>query len=150
MPSPKPLDATLYASVKEEAKRKFRRWPSAYGSAWLSKTYRARGGRYSKKKGSPTTKRSSSKGGVNRWMKEEWVQVEPATRASHPQFIACGDARRDGKACRPRYRLSPHTPLTVDEVVRKHGRKHVRSLAKKKSRHMSGRVDWNKGTFTHK
>ena len=38
----------LYSKVKSEAKRKFKTWPSAYGSAWLVKTYKARGGTYSK------------------------------------------------------------------------------------------------------
>ena len=28
-------------------KKKFDVWPSAYGSAWLTKTYKARGGKYS-------------------------------------------------------------------------------------------------------
>jgi len=37
----------LYSRVKSEAKKKFK-WPSAYGSAWLVKTYKKRGGTYSK------------------------------------------------------------------------------------------------------
>ena len=43
-----PKNKALYARVKSEAKRKFKTWPSAYGSAWLVKTYKARGGTYSK------------------------------------------------------------------------------------------------------
>ena len=42
----KPSNPKLYASVKDEAKRKFKSWPSAYGSAWLVKTYKSRGGGY--------------------------------------------------------------------------------------------------------
>ena len=42
----KPSNPKLYASVKTEAKRKFKSWPSAYGSAWLVKTYKSRGGGY--------------------------------------------------------------------------------------------------------
>ena len=42
----KPSNPKLYASVKAEAKRKFKSWPSAYGSAWLVKTYKSRGGGY--------------------------------------------------------------------------------------------------------
>jgi len=44
--SPKPKNAKLYSTIKTEAKRKFDVWPSAYGSAWLTKTYKARGGTY--------------------------------------------------------------------------------------------------------
>ncbi len=43
----KPKNAALYSRVKTEAKKKFK-WPSAYGSAWLVKTYKKRGGTYSK------------------------------------------------------------------------------------------------------
>ena len=43
-----PKIKALYSKVKSEAKSKFKTWPSAYGSAWLVKTYKARGGTYSK------------------------------------------------------------------------------------------------------
>lgn len=43
-----PVDKELYARVKAEAKEKFDRWPSAYGSAWLVKTFKERGGKYRK------------------------------------------------------------------------------------------------------
>lgn len=42
----KPTNPGLYARVKSEAKQKFDRWPSAYASAWVVKTYKARGGGY--------------------------------------------------------------------------------------------------------
>ena len=41
----KPKNPALYSRVKSEAKKKFK-WPSAYGSAWLVKTYKKRGGTY--------------------------------------------------------------------------------------------------------
>jgi len=41
-----PINKALYNRVKSEAKRKFDRWPSAYGSAWLVKEYKRRGGKY--------------------------------------------------------------------------------------------------------
>lgn len=42
----KPSNPELYSRVKSEAKQKFDRWPSAYASAWVVKTYKARGGGY--------------------------------------------------------------------------------------------------------
>jgi hypothetical protein len=42
----KPTNPALYARVKAEAKRKYKVWPSAYASGWLTKTYKARGGGY--------------------------------------------------------------------------------------------------------
>ena len=43
---PKTKNAKLYASVKAEAKRKFKVYPSAYANAWLVRTYKKRGGTY--------------------------------------------------------------------------------------------------------
>ena len=43
---PTPKNKALYAKVKAEAKRKFDVWPSAYGSAWLTREYKKRGGTY--------------------------------------------------------------------------------------------------------
>ena len=43
-----PTNPSLYSRVKSEAKKKFDRWPSAYGSAWLVKEYKRRGGGYRK------------------------------------------------------------------------------------------------------
>lgn len=43
-----PTNPGLYSRVKSEAKSKFDTWPSAYGSAWLVKTYKSRGGGYRK------------------------------------------------------------------------------------------------------
>ena len=42
----RPANSALYAKVKAEAKRKFKVWPSAYGSGWLVKEYKRRGGTY--------------------------------------------------------------------------------------------------------
>jgi hypothetical protein len=41
-----PTNPSLYSRVKSEAKRKFKVWPSAYASGWLTKTYKQRGGGY--------------------------------------------------------------------------------------------------------
>ena len=44
--SPKPKNKALYSRVKAEAKRKYKVWPSAYASGWLTKEYKKRGGTY--------------------------------------------------------------------------------------------------------
>jgi len=41
-----PVNKTLYARVKAEAKRKFKVYPSAYANAWLVREYKKRGGTY--------------------------------------------------------------------------------------------------------
>jgi len=47
MAAPTPTNRALYSRVKTEAKRKFKVWPSAYASAWLTREYKKRGGKYS-------------------------------------------------------------------------------------------------------
>ena len=47
MAAPKPTNPKLYSKVKAEAKKKFKVWPSAYASAWLTKEYKKAGGKYS-------------------------------------------------------------------------------------------------------
>jgi len=44
--SPTPINKALYARVKAEAKKKYKVWPSAYASGWLTKEYQRRGGKY--------------------------------------------------------------------------------------------------------
>ena len=41
-----PINKKLYTTVKTQAKRKFKVWPSAYASGWLVKEYKRKGGRY--------------------------------------------------------------------------------------------------------
>jgi hypothetical protein len=41
-----PTDIELYARVKDEAKKKFNVYPSAYANAWLVREYKKRGGGY--------------------------------------------------------------------------------------------------------
>lgn len=40
----KPKDKKLYSSVKSEAKKKFKKYPSKYANFWLSREYKKRGG----------------------------------------------------------------------------------------------------------
>jgi len=44
--SPTPANKALYNRVKAEAKKKYKVWPSAYASGWLTKEYKKRGGTY--------------------------------------------------------------------------------------------------------
>ncbi len=41
-----PNDPALYSRCKAEAKKKFSTWPSAYGSSFLVRLYRSKGGTY--------------------------------------------------------------------------------------------------------
>jgi hypothetical protein len=63
------IDKNLYQKVKEDAKKKFKRFPSAYASMWIQKEYQRRGGEYN------TPKKINNN--LGRWREEKWIQVLP-------------------------------------------------------------------------
>ena len=85
-----PLDEALYARVKAEADKKYKKH-SAYKSGWVVKRYKELGGRY---KGEPA--------GLKRWFAEKWQDV--------------GSKEGDYPLYRPTKRVSKDTPKTADEV----------------------------------
>ena len=107
---PLPKNKKLYSQVKAEAKKKFKTWPSAYGSAWLVREYKKRGGTYSGKK--------STSAGISRWMKEKWINV-----CKLPKKVSCGrpklslsNWKKRYPYCRPRKRITSKTPVTASEL----------------------------------
>ena len=140
---PDPTNKILYSQVLSEAKRKFKVWPSAYGSMWLTKTYKARGGTYSGEK-SETTKN----GGTTRWQAEQWVNMGDYLAG---KTTRCGMPEGAQKSCRPLRRISSSTPTTAGEVVRRHGEAKTREMVNAKEKDQKGtRVNWNTGNINKK
>lgn len=116
-----PNNKELYNRVKSEAKKKFKGdWPSAYGSAWLVREYKKRGGTYNdggvkgcdcKSCPSCAKKEALKKyadGGLKRWFKEKWT---------NEKGDACGSGTTKGEPkCRPSKRVSSKTPKTWGEM----------------------------------
>lgn len=101
-----PKNKTLYEKVKEEAKKKFKVWPSAYASGWLVKEYKRRGGSF---------QGDFSPKPLARWYKEEWINV-----CELPKIVPCGRSKamwKDYPYCRPNIRLSSKTPKTAGELT---------------------------------
>jgi hypothetical protein len=104
-----PTNKNLYNKVKAEAKRKFKAWPSAYGSAWLVKEYKRRGGKYSGKK--------SKSSGISRWMEEKWINI-----CKLPKKVSCGRTKlsknwkKNYPVCRPSKRVNSSTPLLASQL----------------------------------
>ena len=134
-----PSNTRLYEKIKSEAKRKFKVWPSAYGSAWLVKEYKRRGGKYSttsnkssyKRKSKAKSKKKSQykrsrKTGLSRWFDEKWIDV-----CKLPRKVSCGrskSSRKNYPYCRPLNRISSKTPKTVREI----GFRELKSRCKRK------------------
>ena len=113
MPKNKPLDKELYKKIVDMGRKKFKVWPSIYASTWVVKEYKRLGGRYSGKK--------SDKDGLQRWFREEWINV-----CELPKKVKCGrpnanlkNWKKEYPYCRPIYKITHNTPKTVSEFSKK-------------------------------
>jgi hypothetical protein len=137
--APTPTNRALYDAVVAEARARYARFPSAYASAWISREYKRRGGKYREKRRNPNR-------GVTRWLRERWVQVVPfLTRGA---IVPCGSACRHAKACRPLVRVTKATPPTLPELQALHSKATLLRLARAKGRDMARRVYWKRGTIS--
>lgn len=109
----KVVNKKLYNEVKKSAKKKYKKWPSAYASAWVVKEYKRRGGKY---RGSKSRKK-----GISRWLDEKWINV-----CKLPKKVPCGRSKltsRNWKKkypyCRPSVRITSKTPKLARELSKK-------------------------------
>ena len=123
-------NVSLYRKAKKIADDTYKK-NSAYKSMFLVKTYKDLGGQYSTKK---TGK------GVTRWNKEKWIQVVPFIERGEKIVCGVGDG---GKGCRPSKRIDKDTPITIQELIKKHGKKSLLKVAKEKKKDMNKRVLWD-------
>ena len=139
----KALDKDLYCKAKAHVKRTIKVWPSAYGSMLLVKDYKKRGGRYvgpkegwgeDRSSSSPSkSKYKNKKGGVTRWLKEEWVNVCKEKRDG--TYAKCGRSKsrdKDYPYCRPLHRITEDTPMTVAELKKEYGKSKIKKMCEKK------------------
>tara|TARA_R110000765_G_scaffold423796_1_gene533223 strand:+ start:45 stop:464 length:420 start_codon:yes stop_codon:yes gene_type:complete len=127
------INKTLYYKAKAKANKKYGRKTGAYKSMYMVKEYKKMGGGYRGQK---------KLGGTTRWNKEKWIQVIPFVKSG--KKIACGSRNKMTKACRPTRKLKG-TPITLQESVKKLGKKKVLELARKKNKNMKKRVLWKSG-----
>ena len=115
---PVPSDPDLYGKVKKEADAKFLAQTSIYKSAWIVREYKKRGGKYDQ----PKPKMNKNDSGLPRWFKEEWVDTNRPIRQNGKVvgYEPCGRSKASTNGtyplCRPLHRITPQTPLTVNEI----------------------------------
>ena len=102
---PKPVNTKLYNSIKKRVKKRVKRWPSAYASGQLVRTYKRRGGKY----------RCVSFGSLDRWFKERWVNV---CERKNGKYKKCARGKGKYPYCRPLKRINSNTPKTAGELSR--------------------------------
>lgn len=120
-----PTNPKLYAKVKTKAKKIFKTFPSAYASGYIVREYKRLGGKYKGKK-------PSTKVGLSRWFKEEWINV-----CKLPKKVPCGRPKISMKTwkkkypyCRPLKRISSKTPKTAKELTKKEIKQRCRKKRK--------------------
>ena len=126
------VNPALYRKARRKADETYKK-NSAYKSMFIVSEYKRLGGKY---RGEKKLK------GVKRWNAEEWIQVLPFLESG--KKVACGFGK-DSKSCRPSKRIDIDTPMTIQEIVKKHGKKKILDLAKQKKKNMNLRVDWEGG-----
>lgn len=123
------LDKSIYKKAKKKADETYERH-SAYKSMYLSRVYKEMGGRYK-------TEKKDSK--LKNWRDEQWVQVLPFLLENKKVPCGSGDNK---KGCRPLKKINKDTPITLSELIKKHGKKKLVDLAKLKRKNMNIRINW--------
>lgn len=132
------LNPKLYQQAKSTATAKFGEKSSIYRSMYMVKEYKRLGGKYS------GSKKEAEKGGVRKWLDEEWIQVIPYVQNN--KKVVCGSKSEAKKGCRPLKRVDKTTPITIKELLKIHPKKKLLDLAKRKKNDMSLRINWKSGT----
>lgn len=128
--NPNILNPKLYEKAKQKADLTYKKH-SAYKSMYIQSEYKKLGGKYKGKK---------NKEGVDRWNKEEWIQVIPYLESG--KKLVCGGSERKNKVCRPLKRVNEKTPITIKELLKIHPKSELIKLGNKKLKDMNGRVFW--------
>ena len=87
------------------------------------------------KKSKKVIKKSNRKNsGLTRWFDEKWVNV---CKKKGSSYAPCGRKKvEDSKKypyCRPLHRINKGTPMTVSELIKKHGSKKIKQMCSKKN-----------------
>tara|TARA_Y100000114_G_scaffold138331_1_gene141231 strand:+ start:7349 stop:7768 length:420 start_codon:yes stop_codon:yes gene_type:complete len=129
------VNPSLYRKARKIADETYKRH-GLFKSAFIQKKYQELGGKYKGSKPKETT-------GIQRWLKgEKWIKVLPYVKEG--KIVDCGSGD-DKHACRPMKRVNKKTPITIDEVIEKHGKKKVIELANMKRKDLDVRINWNTG-----
>ena len=123
------INKDLYLKAKKKADQTYNRH-SAYKSMFIVKTYKELGGKY---------KDTKKKDGVSKWNSEKWIQVSEFLLSG--KKVPCGEGM-NSKGCRPTVRVDKNTPITINELIKLHGKTKLLEFAKKKKKDMDKRARW--------
>jgi len=123
----------LYRKAKQKANEKYGSKTSAYKSMYIVKAYKDMSGTYT------GTKQTSK--GTTKWNQEKWVNVNAYLKG---KTVKCGETQKNKHACRPTKKIDSKTPITIQQVIKKHGKAAVKEAVQQKSTNASAnRLNWN-------
>lgn len=125
------VNKELYKSIRD-IYFKINKVNSAYRSLQLIKLYKKFGGKINEEK--------EKKSGLNRWLKEKWIEVIPYL--INGDIIECGNKKSPYIACRPLKRINKNTPITINELIQKHGKEKVLIFSLMKEINKNKRANW--------
>ena len=99
-----------------------------------SKSRKSKSRKNKSRRKSKSRKSKSRSGGLTRWFDEKWVNV---CKKRNGKYVSCGRKKASGKKypyCRPLKRVNSRTPMTVGEMIKKHGKSKIKKMCKKKSK----------------
>ena len=124
----------IYKKARKIADETYER-AGAYKNMFLVKKYKELGGSY---KGQKTNR-------LLRWRNEKWVSVADYLDG---KSVVCGDDKIGNNVCRPTLKIDSKTPITIQEVIKIHGKKKVKEIVNKKLKNMNMRINWERLTIS--
>lgn len=92
-----PTNKKLWNKALNEAKKKFKVYPSAYSNLWAAKKYKEWGGKWKKEA------KYKPKGELGKWLKEEWVDISRKDKSGkHPPCGRSDSSKGAYPKCRPK------------------------------------------------
>jgi len=119
----------LYKKAKEIVYKQYEK-PSAYRSGALVKKYKELS---NSKHGNSGYIGKKTEEGTSRWFEEDWIDMKPFVERG--KKVSCGRTKQEIKkkpACRPSKRINKDTPITAQEVLKKHGKEKTLKMIKMK------------------
>ena len=134
------MNPRLYKKAKDIANDKYGKGTSLYKSAFLVKTYKDMGGKYSEEK---KVKK------VDKWFSQKWVDMDAYIKG---KVVECGRSRSDKDSrkfplCRPLHKKGEKI-LTASEVLKSLGKEKIQEMISKKRKNPNLRANWSKGTVS--
>lgn len=139
-----PIDTSLYKKATKYVKSRVAIWPSAYASGLLVKTYKKMGGKYKK------SDQKRDQKSLKRWFEEKWVNICEKEKGRYKPCARGQLGLKKFPKCRPLYRISKKTPMTVKELIETYGVQKIKQLCVDKRKKGLPKATCKKGPYNVK